>query len=86
MTRTAKRFETVAMAVADMNSMVQPFDFWNDTEHNEELMRYEVAIADEYDDSNEAWLRRHSNDPADPNYSPIYSDIFKDVYGIRPRW
>ena len=94
MTRTAERFETVAMAVADMNSTVQPFDFWNDAEHNEELMRYEVAIADDYDMDEHAqweretreWLSNHSNCPTDPNYSEIYSDVFKDLYGFRPRW
>ena len=75
-----------------MNSMVQPFDFWNDAEHNEELMRYETAIADDYDMDEDweretfRWLQTHSNNPADPNYDENYSDIYKDLYGFRPRW
>lgn len=34
----------------------------------------------------EVWLRNHSNNPEDPNYSEIYSDVFKEMYGVRPRW
>lgn len=39
--------------------------------------------APEFDDSDAelvAWLRCH--DASDPEYS----DIYKDVYGVRPRW
>lgn len=36
----------------------------------------EMAIEEE----NRLWLRTHDSS------HPLYSDIFKDVYGYRPRW
>lgn len=46
-----------------------------------EAAEAEKAMEDEILLQNLAWLA----DPANRN-SEIYSDIYKDVYGVRPRW
>ena len=43
------------------------------------------AEAERLDYEVEMKLRRWLADPAN-RYSEEYSDIFKDVYGVRPRW
>lgn len=96
MTRTLNAMETVAMAIADMNNntpVVDPMDEYI------EQMAYLTQVVDydgrfdgdlveqlKWERDTEEWLRKHSNNPSDPNYSEIYSDVFKDLYGFRPRW
>ena len=46
-----------------------------------EAAEKEKAMEDEILRQNLAWLA----DPANRK-SEIYSDIYKDVYGVRPRW
>lgn len=46
-----------------------------------EAAEAEAALEDEILQQNLEWLA----DPANRN-SEIYSDIYKDVYGVRPRW
>lgn len=46
-----------------------------------EAAEAEKAMEDEILRQNLEWLA----DPANRN-SEIYSDIYKDVYGVRPRW
>ena len=95
MTRTAERFETVAMAVADMNNTTEVDlmgDYITYMAEITQCIDYEGCfygtLADEmrWERETEEWLSKHSNNPADPNYSEIYSDVFKDLYGFRPRW
>lgn len=43
-----------------------------------EAARSKIEQEERVDDDLRAWLRSH--DPSDPEYS----DIFKDVYGVRP--
>ena len=45
------------------------------------LAEAEAALEDEILQQNREWLA----DPANRD-SEIYSDIYKDVYGVRPRW
>lgn len=46
-----------------------------------EAAEAEAALEDEILRQNLEWLA----DPANKD-SEIYSDIYKDVYGVRPRW
>jgi hypothetical protein len=46
-----------------------------------EAAEAEAAMEDEILRQNREWLA----DPANRD-SEIYSDIYKDVYGVRPRW
>ena len=46
-----------------------------------EAAEAEAALEDEILQQNREWLA----DPANRD-SEIYSDIYKDVYGVRPRW
>ena len=46
-----------------------------------EAAEAEAALEDEILHQNLEWLR----DPANRD-SEIYSDIYKDVFGVRPRW
>lgn len=47
----------------------------------QEAAEEEAAMEDEILRRNMEWLE----DPANHD-SEIYSDIYKDVYGVRPRW
>lgn len=96
MTRTIDAAETVKMAIADLNNdtpLVDTMDdyLWFLAEATQVVDWYGCftgPLVDElkWERETEEWLRTHSNDPADPNYSEIYSDVFKDLYGFRPRW
>ena len=95
MTRTLEAAETVKVAVADLNSKVEAFDFWT-VEHNEAWKRYEVAVNDDYDfgyddddDDYEhtaeyrAWKRdteRWLREHSNDPADPNYSEIYSDVY------
>ena len=96
MTRTLEAAETVKMAVADLNNETPLVDDMGD--YIETIARltqvvdwegnFTGTIADElrWERDTIEWLSKHSNNPADPNYSEIYSDVYKDLYGVRPRW
>lgn len=95
MTRTAERFETVAMAVADMNNTIEIDPMGDYITYMASLTQcfdrdgsFCGTIAEQmrWERETREWLDKHSNNPADPNYSEIYSDVFKDLYGFRPRW
>ncbi len=96
MTRTIAAAETVSMAISDLNNdtpLVDTMDeyLWFLAESTQVVDwdgYFTGTIADEWrwERDTAKWLSEHSNDPADPNYSEIYSDVFKDLYGVRPRW
>ena len=96
MNRSALALETLDEALADMNNDTPMVDDMG--AYIEELARmtqvvdwegnFTGTIADElrWRKDTEEWLSKHSNNPDSPNYSEIYSDVFKDMYGFRPRW
>ncbi len=96
MTRTLIAAETLNAALADMSNETPMVDDMG--EYIEQVARMTQAvdwegnftgtIADElrWRRDTEEWLNKHSNNPANPNYSEIYSDVFKDLWGFRPRW
>ena len=96
MKRTLNAMETIEMAIADMNNdrpVVDPMDEYIEwMAYATQIVDYEGnftgTIADQlrWERDTIEWLSKHSNNPADPNYSEIYSDVFKDLYGVRPRW
>ena len=56
---------------------------------NKTIARYERELAEIKAEEKEARLYAENvawlNDPANRN-SECYSDIYKDTYGVRPRW
>lgn len=59
-------------AVDNIKTVEEAVEWWEEEERWERETR--------------EWLRNHSGNPADPNYDINYSDIYKDLYGFRPRW
>ena len=75
----------VALAVADWMAEMDEVEYEAVQEERDPEYLARLKAMEEEDErirkENEAWLA----DPA--NYNDInYSDIFKDTYGVRPRW
>lgn len=43
-------------------------------------------VDEQWEHETAQWLREHSGNPDAPNYDINYSDIYKELYGFRPRW
>ena len=96
MNRSALTLETLDFALADMNNntpMVDDMgDYIEQLAYMTQVVDYDGnftgTVADQlrWERDTMEWLSKHSNDPADENYSEIYSDVFKDLYGVRPHW
>lgn len=96
MTKRANAMMTMKQAMEDFNNTVEMIEvdgyvlYMNEWDYSKFLKDYEreqeIRKRIEWENETVEWLRNHSNNPADPNYSEIYSDVYKDLFGIRPRW